>query len=177
MKVINEYGNHKGALGVGMEHAVYASTKNPNIVYKVGKGSKVKEWYEVFKKYPDVFPKVGKIFRLKNHPDYYAVEVEKLNTKGVVKEFDKVEGYLFDYTGQGAAMYGDMNPNDINSALKAIDQDFSTPLKFRQNAVKWFKFLLKMDKIVSSVKPVGFPDFHGGNFGYDSNGNLKCLDY
>jgi len=60
----------KPVYGHGMEHKLYASKSNPNILYKVGDKPTVLLWSKLFKSNPSLFPKVFKVGPIKNNPYY-----------------------------------------------------------------------------------------------------------
>jgi hypothetical protein len=60
----------------------------------------------------------------------------------------------------------------ITNKLKKYDAKNKT--KYKDLFLKWVVFLYKVESIVTNVKMS--LDLHGGNFGYDNAGNLKCLD-
>jgi len=177
---------HKGKFDDGQEHIIYP-TRNKNMLIKIGPPVVVDRWLPLFEKYPDLFPKVYKTgFTKKDRETFKYVVVEKLNTENVIAEWDIMNDalneicendedyleYCFDdmtMTFLKALITPDFN-NTISSLLK----------QFKPNVYKlyskWFNFIYKVNQIVKPIKNGDILDAHGGNFGYDSSGNIKCLD-
>lgn len=175
----------KNLLGHGVEHDVYPSKNNPEIVYKVGFEASINRLVKASKTYPKFFPIVYKVGKLKNKENRYFVAVEKLNTNRVEKEWEQLEEIF--------TQLGYINKNMVNS----IDQLFveivlfdeveydsnelfnklkQTNKKYYNLFVKWVNFLHQVNNIVKPYKNNYPLDIHSGNFGYDQQGNMKCLD-
>jgi len=74
---IHELGTkEKEVFNRGMEHQIFASKSNPNVLFKVGHKDTVDEWYEVFKSDSEIFPKVFRAGKMQDEDIYY-VELEK----------------------------------------------------------------------------------------------------
>lgn len=175
----------KKLLGHGVEHDVYPSKNNPEIVYKVGFEASINRLVKASKAYPKFFPIVYKVGKLKNKENRYFVAVEKLNTKRVETEWQELEetfaqlGYIdksmvnsIDQLFVEIVLYGDeeFDNNELFNRLKEVNK------KQYKLFVKWVNFLHQVNNIIGPFKN-HFPlDIHSGNFGYDQQGNMKCLD-
>lgn len=165
----------------GTEHKLYTSKHNPNVLYKVGEKNVVTKWVNIFKKYPNFFPQVFKAAELKNHPGMYFVEIEKLNTAQVEKEWSELE--------QGLQEVGvlDEATDDIDEVFRNAvrDENFenymSSEIKKRLPAlyklyIKWVNFLHSLENIVIPEKNNRGTDIHRYNFAYDNAGQIKAID-
>jgi hypothetical protein len=114
----NEFseGRSRKEMGAGVEHKVFPSTTDPNIVYKLGSKKSIDSWFEEFKQDPSIFPKVYRrgstkvklksdlpFYRLKKGSTSFSagtvvpmdyVEMEKLDTTRVNKEWDLLDEML-----------------------------------------------------------------------------------
>lgn len=184
-KVVSQYVDEvtttpKPTFGSGMEHVLYSSEHNPNVLYKIGKLENVKRWVKVFQSNPKLFPKIYKIGKLNNDNDYDVyVEIEKLNTKKVLNDWNKLKQLmqLLDIID---------NSNDIDTIMIRVMYSPETHTKVRETLrtynpsaesfyLKWFVFLKETYEYVKANGYLSL-DIHRYNYGYDSNGNIKCLD-
>ena len=82
----------KEPIGQGSEHIIYPYSKDPNKVIKTfdpdERESIDKDQITTFQKHPDIFPIVYKV------TDKYAI-LDKLNTKKVIDELEKLEAEFF----------------------------------------------------------------------------------
>ncbi len=180
---VNELGTkEKNTFGSGLEHKIYPSLKNPNILFKVGEKDIIFEWYELFLKNPDLFTKVYGIGKIPNS-DYYFVKVEKLDTKKFEKKWDDLEldleeiGYLDVDSGESFSdiyfNYGSDSDKikEILIELKNHNPDsynfFVELITLVKNAEK------KQDEFLNKNTVI---DAHKYNFGFDQSGKLKLLD-
>jgi len=187
-KLLNEVRTQqKGEFNRGMEHRIYASKYNPDRLFKVGDDG-VLHWVEVFRSNPDIFAKVfrtGKINDGKKNGTYYA-EIEKLQTDRVIKEWEQIEEKLEEigvidsedgafgrditdiYTNHG---HDQKTISEIAKRLNEYDKDTYNLF------IKYFKIFKDCERAIEKV--VGHEtlvDAHRYNFGYGSDGKLKCLD-
>ena len=172
----------KEVFGSGIEHQVFTSDVNPNIIFKVGHKDVVNEWYNVFRSNPTIFPKVFRMGQLKDK-NYYYVELEKLDTKKFEKKWDNLTLSLdeigvinTDYSESFSDLY--MNEGSDSEVFKQIAKE----LKSKKNkSFNFFIELLTLIKeceraILSTTGKDTLIDVHQYNFGYSSDGKLKCLD-
>lgn len=110
-------GRSRKEMGAGVEHKVYPSTTDPNVVYKLGSKRSIDSWVEEFKKDPSIFPKVYKRgstkIKLKTEIPFYQlpgagvktmpagsvvpvdyVEMERLDTNKVEKDWINLDKAL-----------------------------------------------------------------------------------
>lgn len=177
----------KSEFNRGMEHRIYVSKYNPDRLFKVGDEG-VLHWVEVFRSNPNIFAKVfrtGKINDVKKGGTYYA-EIEKLQTDRVIKEWEQIEEKLEEigiidsedgafgrditdiYTNHG---HDQKTISEIAKRLNEYDKDTYNIF------IKYFKLFKDCEKAIERV--VGHEtlvDAHRYNFGYSSDGKLKCLD-
>lgn len=188
-------------LGRGVEHTVYPSTNEPNVVYKLGPKRTVDKWYETFKNNPDIFPNVykrGKTkIKLKTDQDILTpngyvklkagdfrpieyVKLEKLDTKRVEKEWGLIDNAIEEISERDGYEFLDFLINYMNNfdneERMAIEKELS---KNKMIYDLFLKYMSVVDRLLSVVKGEGknIPDIHRYNFGYDKEGNLKCLDF
>lgn len=173
----------KSEFGRGMEHRIYPSKSNPNRLFKVGDIG-VTHWVKVFESNPEIFAKVFRTGKLDKW-NYYA-EIEKLQTDRVLSEWQQIEdkleelgiidsedeGYGRDITDIYTNHGHDQNViTDIAKKLSEYDKDTYNLF------IKYFKLFKDCEKAIE--KAVGHEtlvDAHRYNFGYSSDGKLKCLD-
>lgn len=177
---------HKPKYNYGLEHTIYPA-RNPNMLIKVGPIEVVDKWLPLFEKHPDIFPKIYKTgFTVINGEKCKYAVVERLNTEKVQAEWDLIndalneigendEDYL-EYCFDDMAMTflkSLLNP-EFHNGISTILKQFN--IKEFNRYMKWFNFISKVNKLVTQVKNVDAMDVYDANFGYDSSGNIKCLD-
>jgi hypothetical protein len=180
---IQELGTkEREVFGGGIEHEIYASKNNPNVIFKVGHKDTVDEWYDVFKSNPEIFPKVFRAGKMQDEDIYY-VELEKLDTKKFENDWDDLElsmediGALDVDTGESFAdLY--MGNGSNSSIFVEIGKKLA---KHNKEAYDFFiEFLTVIkncEKAILKVKGKDtIVDAHKYNFGYGSDGKIKCLD-
>lgn len=187
-KILNEVRTQqKTEFNRGMEHRIYASKNNPDRLFKVGDEG-VLDWVKVFRSNPDIFAKVfrtGKINDDKSRDLYYA-EIEKLQTDRVLSEWQQIEDKLeelgiIDSEDEGFGRditdlyvnHGHDQKTITEIANKLNDYDKDTYNLF----IKYFKLFKDCEKSIEKFVGHGtLVDAHRYNFGYSSDGKLKCLD-
>lgn len=183
-KVLKELSTRKREpMGHGIEHAIYYSEKNPNVVYKVGELDVINEWYEVFKSDPTIFPMVYRLGKIPKEKNIFYVELEKLDTERFENEWDDLELSLEDI---GAV---DVDRQESFTDLYTLEGTSSTKFveigkllkKYDKSAYDFFIKLLTVIKKCENVqnkilKKDTLIDAHKYNFGYSKDGKLKCLD-
>lgn len=162
----------KPILGKGMEHDVYPSN-DPTKVIKVGQAKYVAKWVPLFKKHPDLFPIVYKEGLTKNPKVAYVV-LEKLDTRNFLEDYLKLGLILSKikfnggvYTAIKNSRYNEVRYDEIINKINEINPNMS------EFFIKLVDNVTAVDKLMSWHK--GF-DFHEGQFGYDKDKNIKCLD-
>ena len=173
-----------------MEHIIYPYRNNPNRLFKIGEKEIVEQWVKIFRSNPDIFPKIFRVGKISDPNDRknegYYVEVEKLNTDKAIKEWEQLEDKLEEagLTDFEDGAFG----RDITDIYTNYENDqktityIATKLKeYDSNAynlfIKWFKLFKECQKSIENI--VGhrtLVDAHKYNFGYGSDGKLKCLD-
>lgn len=188
----------KMAVGQGSFHKVYPSLKNPNIVYKVGFEAEVDDWLNLFKAHPNIFPKVYNV-------GYINVKLKEVVTqlnwrrkgKGIAhKPGDNV---VLKYvalerldTDKAKENWRVLSINTEHLRNKSIQEYFSSIGLNDENEKEFLNIGLELKKEryphfyrifldyynlireIYELRPNA--DVHTGNFGYDKQGNLKCLD-
>jgi hypothetical protein len=186
----------KPVFGRGSYHKVFASKSNPNVLYKIGTEEMVNKWVELFRKFPELFPKVyktgtmnvklddriirmvkGEIVVMNPGEPVKAryVEIEKLDTKQALHQWDIINRTIMDFTN---------NKFDAQRLFTILDEDegeeviFDLAKNLKQNKEE-FKLQILEDfynllSKVYEIKPAA--DVHKGNFGMDGDGRLKMLD-
>ena len=167
----------KTPIGGGNFHKVYDSNYKPDVVYKIGDESVVRNWYELFKSNPDLFPKVyrkgvvnvpiknqnGDIVK-KVKKSY--VEVEKIDTKRLEKEWKLIDKFC-----NGNLQYNITRIEEKDDFFQDLGDEIS---KVNTPLYEAFVRIYNLVYSVYEIKPSA--DIHIGQFGYDKQGNLKCLD-
>jgi len=161
---------NKMALGRGAMHKVYPSEINPGIVYKIGEIEDIDKWYDIFKKNPEVFPRVYRrgVTRIERRGKEYVVGyviLERLDTDSFEKFWGVIEEY-FDYDFVSLLELNKMN--DLYEMGEVIEVNEGEG--FYKKYMELLKLIDKIRKLVKS------PDLHGFNFGFDNKGRIKCLD-
>jgi len=166
----------KNPLGAGLYHRVYESKRYPDRVFKVGLYDSVREAYGLFMNYPYMFPKVYGYKKLgemtdKDGEDLYYLILEKLDTKRFVLFWgnlsliaekvvnERLYSLVFDLN------YKESEWNDLFDYLKV-------------NKKEYYDDTLELYNLVRELNEIyEYPDLHNGQFGYDKDGVLKCLDF
>jgi len=182
MEVNELKGKPKEMFNRGMEHTIFASETNPNILFKIGDLDVIEEWYEVFKSNPEAFAKVYRMGKVPSENKYYVV-IEKLNSKKFEEDWDKLELALEDV---GAV---DVDKGENFTTLYIIDGTSSEKfieigilLKNHDKSV--YNFYIKLLDVIKKCEKSQFEvlgkdslvDAHKYNFGYSKDGKLKCFD-
>lgn len=177
----------KNEFNRGMEHRIYASKNNPDRLFKVGDEG-VLDWVKVFRSNPNIFAQVfrtGTIKSDKTHENYYA-EIEKLQTDRVVKEWQFMEDKLEEIgviDSEDESFGRDITDIYTNHGhdQKTISYIANKLNDYNKEAydlfIKYFKVFKDCERAIENV--VGHEtlvDAHRYNFGYSSDGKLKCLD-
>ncbi len=163
----------------GAHQLVYPSQHDPNILYKVGHEGDLEHWVKLFKKYPNLFPKIYGKIKTGNFPvkgmngktreyikrDYIAVE--KLDTRSFLKLFNEIDEYCISNPFQ----YYLRNYSDNIDYI--IDLGRRIYLKDSELYNQYVDFINLVDSI---YKIDSSADLHKDQFGYDVDGKLKCLD-
>lgn len=166
----------KRKLGAGMYHNVYESNRYPDRVFKVGEEDSVREAYAYFMNYPYLFPKVYRYSKLgdqKSHKgeDIYYLMLEKLDTNSFVSFFKKLNEVSGEVV-QRHIMPISINFNESQEEWgKILDYLETKDKTFYEKTLEFFTLLRELNEIYD------MPDVHIGQFGYDKDGVLKCLDF
>lgn len=175
----------KPIFGSGMEHKLYPSIKYPDRLIKIGEKDVVEEWVELFKSNPELFPKVHRMGESRDKK-YFWVEIEKVDTQRAKDEWQELEDLLelYDFIDPEGGTYGrDLTDIYLDFGDKKSEMQQILKKMKEQNKetfdlfTKWFNFFKKCEKAKS--KFVGHEtliDAHRYNFGYNENGQLKCID-
>jgi hypothetical protein len=189
----------KELVGKGAFHNVYPSNKNPNMVYKIGFDEDVNGWVDLFKSRPDIFPKVygtGYVnIKLKKQVTNFSwrtgefkpitynpgdtvkvkyVGVERLNTEKAKQHWNSLANVVSVMSGKSLQTYLTslgMDEEMEEEFLSIGERIKETGNDFIYNIFVEFYNLIQS---VYELKPVA--DVHVGNYGYDKDNNLKCLD-
>jgi hypothetical protein len=166
----------KSIFGQGIFHKVYESKSNPNIVFKVGSRSSIEPTYEYFKNYPYLFPKTYGMKKLGDKKDEYGGDLyylilEKLDTQKFVDFWNDMEEIMFLEYGQ-----------KFNKIVYNFDTYESTWVELfefvEERHQNLFKKLHEFYLLISELNDIlDYPDVHNGQFGYNKEGTLKCLDF
>ena len=181
-KRLNELNiKNKGIYGHGTYHNVYQSKNHPDRVYKVGSQSVVNSWLEIFKSHPNLFPIVyntGELTLKDKNKKAYFVEIEKLNTAPVEKDWNEIYKTItsldsyddeFFWTNSEILFLDIIDmPEYINQILPELKRKYP---KVYEDFTGWVNLINNVYNVIP-----GRLDIHLGNFGYDKEGNKKCLD-
>lgn len=193
---VEEEIKQKEMVGSGVDHDVYPSATNPNVVYKIGREETIDKWYEIFKNNPDIFPKTyrkgktkitaktdrqigigDRYFELKAGtviPVSY-VELEKLDTKRAQFEWERLGVEIAEITEEAWVFQ-----SYVIHYIIGGDKDMISYInqKIKEEAPQLLPSLERFLVIIDKLKQfTDDPDVHKHNFGYDKQGNLKCLDF
>jgi hypothetical protein len=166
----------KSPLGSGIQHKVYESKRYPDKVFKVGLLDSVQDAYQFFKNYPYLFPKVygyKKLGEMKDDfgNDLYYIILEKLDTKSFVTLWRKLAPICKNVIGESFymlvydLMYKETEWIEFLDHLKDNEKDVY------EKALELYQLVYEINEIYDG------PDIHDGQFGYDKEGVLKCLDF
>ena len=172
----------KKMFGSGIEHQIFASKVNPNVIFKVGHKDVVDEWYEVFKSNPEIFPKVFRAGKMQDEDIYY-VELEKLDTKKFEKKWDSLELSLEDIGAvdvDSGERFSDLYMNEGSDAAIFVE----IGKKLKNHNIESYNFFIELLRVIKNaereiLKVKGkdtIVDAHKYNFGYGGDGKIKCLD-
>jgi hypothetical protein len=189
----------KELVGKGSFHNVYPSNKNPNMVYKIGFDEDVNGWVDLFKSRPDIFPKVygtGHVnIKLKKQATNFSwrtgefkpitynpgdtvkvkyVAVERLNTEKAKQHWNSLANVVSVMSGKSLQTY----LTSLGMDEEMEEEFLSLGEKIKESGNDFiYKIFIEFFNLIHSVyelKPVA--DVHVGNYGYDKDDNLKCLD-
>lgn len=180
---VKEYGGQpKKMFGHGIEHTIFASETNPDILFKIGDLDIINEWYEVFKANPEVFPKVYRIGKIPSEEKYYVV-IEKLDADKFEDEWDDLELALEDVGAvdvDRGESFTDIYTLEGTSSKRFVE--IGELLKKHDRTS--YDFYLKLLNVIKTCEKTQLKvtgkdtliDAHKYNFGYSKDGKLKCLD-
>ena len=178
----------KPIFGHGWMHNIYTTGRYPDKLIKVEKQpGMVKRWYDIFSQYPNLFPIVYKkgVLKLKNEKgeinDINYVLIEKLETKPFVQLWMHIEQYLETFNkefGHDRTLLGMMHEHimKVFSEEPSETMDKFMELIKEKNSEDYIKFNMFINLVDQIVEIYPSADVHKNQFGYDVNGNLKCLD-
>jgi hypothetical protein len=180
---VNELGTQeKDVFGKGLEHTIYPSLKDPNILFKVGEMDVISQWYELFLNNPNIFAKVYGMGKIPNS-GYFFVKIEKLDTKKFESNWDKLEesleelGILDVDRGEN---FSDIYLNYGSDSEKI--REILIELKSHDTeSYKFFVELITLMKMAEKaqddfLKKSTVVDTHKYNLGYSKDGKIKFLD-
>lgn len=166
----------------GLEHRIFSSKKNPDILFKIGEAEIIDEWVDTFKNDPMVFPI---IYRVGYMPDknYKFVTLEKLDTKKFEEKWDDLELALEDIGAVDVdrrESFTDLYANEGTDSK--VFSEIAIELKKHNKEV--FDFYIDLLKVIKraekiqndTLKKDTLVDAHKYNFGYDKESKLKMLD-
>lgn len=190
----------KPEIGAGIDHHVYPSTSNPNIVFKLGTKEIIDRWIDDFKKRPDIFPEIygrgSTKLKLKRDKNVFTpqgwelkkagsiipidyVKVEKLDAKKAKADWQEIDSAVMEIVESDSYIFLDYvidflirKGKDKSRIMKEVEEGMAN---FHPDLVDKFNMFMNLIDKVDEVKDM--PDVHLNNFGYDKNGTLKCLDY
>jgi len=167
----------------GADHRIFQSVVNPNVVIKAEvRPGEVDKWFGLFKKYPNIFPKIFKRGRVKDVDGKLlsSVVLEKLEIRSFMKLWDDMEKILF--KSQKGLPYSNQITN-LEYLVKHIKEPSykkiwnSVIMESKKNypnlKSKIDEFYNMVDKMYQ-ISPN--PDIRKFNLGYTSDGILKVLD-
>jgi hypothetical protein len=158
----------------GIEHMLFTSQHNPNILYKLGEEKIINKWTKLFMSNPKLFPKVFKVGKLNSgsrYPaGYYYATVERLNTDKVENEWEIMETAL---NTQPSNIFIDCL--SIEGYFEKVYLNLNNNPKAQKLFKKWVVFLSNVTEYVEANGYNGL-DIHRYNFAYDAKGNLKAID-
>jgi hypothetical protein len=182
--------SQKKRYGQGSEHIIYPSKKHPDRLFKIGDKEMVEQWVKIFRSNPKIFPKIYRVGKVSEPRDKRIngcyVEIEKLDTDRAIKEWEQLEDKLKEsgitdfFDGAFGRNITDIYVN-YEHDQKTITHIATKLKEYDVNAynlfIKWFKLFKECQKSIEKVVGYGtLVDAHRYNFGYGSDGKLKCLD-
>jgi hypothetical protein len=173
----------KPVLGLGREHRVYESALYPNKIIKVELSpGTINKWYDIFNKRPDIFPKIFKTLKVNGGggEKLTGVVLEKLDTTKFTKLWSEIDDVR-------RTLFKNLPVSEKPISMEGIVKYLKNPVTKKQwseliNSVKkqkpeLTKSIDEFSKMVDELyKITPNPDIRQFNFGYDSQGVLKCLD-
>ena len=171
----------KDRYGMGMSHKVYPSMKDPDMLYKIGSESVVNEWVDLFKSRPDLFPKVYKIGDIRvprknfrgdiiGYIDKKYVAIERLDDKRADLEWGMIDDFFMSKDMDSFLSY--IRKWDESGRILGDMAD----LIFKQKPELFDIYIRFLTLIMGLQGMKEILDLHAEQFGYDKDGNLKCLD-
>ena len=168
----------------GMEHQLYTSKSDPNVLFKVGYPDIIDRFVSICQSNNIFFPKIFKVGDLTwNKSDFKYIKIEKLDTQKAIVEWD----FLSETFEELGVIDYDFNVfHDVGYMfrLALIDNEYRHEVtikieKYNQKAHKifidWLNFLIELNNIVEPIRG-NMVDIHKYNFAYDNSGNKKCID-
>ena len=161
----------------GVEHRIFASSKDPNILYKVGDKYTIVRSIDVFKQDPTSFPIIYRGGKTKRDgEEFFYIAVEKLDAPKAKAEY----GILLDILVKHKVVENWLQFSDLLENMTKSNRSYVVLSEIfeKENQIdmfnRWYTLLGKINPIIKKIK--GWTDYNRSNFGYDKNGNLKCLD-
>lgn len=181
-KILNEMPiTKKEKFGQGSFHDIYSFNRFPDRLFKVGRRDDVEEWLKVFSAKKKLFPKVFSVKNVKDKLGLFYVEIEKLDTDRVIKEWRIMENAL--------ELAGIIDLDDLENSIDFTLQNVlvseslfnlckttlrKTDMVAYNLFIKWVPFLYEVQGVVERITNRNL-DLHRYNFGY-SGAQMKCLD-
>lgn len=175
--------------------------ENKDFVIKTGGILSVFTYAKQFEEFPDIFPKVYKIGRkyLNDNKKAYMV-IERVDANKFINLFNKLVNFIMDknefsedellsneYDLRNILFYTqDFDDGETSDVVKEKRDLIIRALKSYGDSelynfyveltqlIKKLEFLAAENKIKTDV---GILDLHQGNFGFDKNGKIKCIDF
>lgn len=120
----------------------------------------------IMKNYPEIFPKIKVLDRMKTR-----VAVEKVDVEEAKKQIEHIYYYLYNY--MPSIRYNDFLDYIISEEGVKFLPYLQEGDEICQN---WFNFITKL-RNTELFKKQRYIDAHDENFGIDKNGDIKLIDF
>ena len=180
----------KPIYGSGADHTVYAHGSGDKVI-KVGLPEEVTKWIDIFKANPDIFPIIYKTgVTTADRSEFLGdpmadvsgteriyVEMEKLDTAAFMHDF-KILNSMSERT-LGKPLQNIIHKWNPESRMLTTDEtDVQELGKFLDHKYpSLYDVYMKIVSVIFRVRQLKQnADIHIGQFGYDKDHNVKCLD-
>lgn len=174
----------------GMDHHIFPHGSGDKVI-KVGNPDVVAKWIDIFKNNPDIFPTIYKTgsttadqSTITDNPMAYGAETERIYVE--MEKLD-VEAFKHDWK-----ILDSMAQKALGKSLQEIVQKWNSEnrmLTADESAIQklgvyldhkypsLYDTYMKIMSVIFKLRQLkNRADVHKGQFGYDKNHNVKCLD-
>lgn len=158
-------------IAYGADHSIYDSRFSDDYVAKTGDIELIKYYSDVFEKHPQIFPIVFKsgMYKKQNGEKQGFMLVEKLDADSFYNMYDDFWSRLDKKQRSLFRKY--LKGDNALIILNKFEKELQGPPDYTNFIRNFINVTNQLYQIIDA------PDIHEGNFGFDTVGNIKCLDF